>query len=99
MKMIIVKIHVRGGERLLAACDEELLGRTFTGDGVRLKVSEIFYRGETISEAAFRERMKSVTVMNLVGERTVTIAQEEGYVSKDMIITIDGVKHAQAVMI
>ena len=96
--MISVKIHVREGERLLAACDEELLGKTFSADGMRLKVSEIFYHGESITEEAFRERMKSVTIMNLVGERTVSMAEEEGYVSPDSVITIDGVRHAQAVI-
>ena len=96
--MISVKIHVRGSERLLAACDEELLGKTFTENEMRLKVSEAFYKGETITEEAFRERMRSVTIMNLVGGRTVRIAKEEGYVSSDAVITIDGTEHAQAVM-
>ena len=96
--MISVKIHVREGERLLAACDEELLGKTFREGEMRLKVSDIFYRGESVSEETFRERMKNVTIMNLVGERTVTIAQAEGYVSAKAVIVIGGVKHAQAVM-
>jgi len=96
--MISIKVHVRDNERLLAACDEELLGRTFTGDGTRLKVSEIFYGGETVSEEAFRERMRSVTMMNLVGDRTVTMAQDAGYVSPDAVMVIGGVKHAQAVL-
>ena len=94
--MISVKIHTRNGERLLAACDEELLGKTFAGNGMRLKVSETFYKGETVTEEAFRERMRSVTIMNLVGVRTVTIAKEEGYVSQDAVLTIDGTEHAQA---
>ena len=92
--MISIKIHTRNGERLLAACDSELLGRTFAEKGMRLKVSEIFYGGEEITEEALRSRMKGATILNLVGDRTVTIAEEEGYVSS--VIVIDGVKHAQA---
>jgi hypothetical protein len=94
--MIFIKLHVRGSERLLAACDEELIGKEFSGDGMRLKVSETFYKGDLITEEAFRERIKSVTVMNLVGDRTVSIAQDAGYVSEAMVI--GGVKHAQAVI-
>ncbi|MCL1984416.1 MAG: DUF424 family protein [Methanomassiliicoccaceae archaeon] len=97
--MISVRIHTRDGERLLAACDAELLGRTFKEGEIRLKVSEIFYGGETVSEEAFRERMKSVTIMNLAGPRTVTMAEEEGYVSADAVIVIEGIKHAQAVVL
>jgi len=94
--MIFIKIHVRGSERILAACDEELLGKTFREKDMCLKVSETFYRGELISEEILCERMKSVTIMNLVGERCVAAAQRSGYVSG--VITVDGVKHAQAVM-
>jgi len=96
--MISIKMHVRDGERLLAACDTEILGKTFREGDMRLKISETFYKGEEITEEAFRIRMKSVTIMNLAGERTVTIAKEEGFVSDDSVIIIDGVKHAQAVI-
>jgi hypothetical protein len=94
--MIYIKIHVRDTERLLAACDEELVGKQFSENGMRLKVSEIFYKGELVTEETFRERMKSVTVMNLVGDRAVSIAQDAGYVSD--IVVIGGVKHAQVVV-
>ena len=97
--MISVKIHTRGGERLLAACDIEILGRTFAEGDVRLRISEAFYKGETISEDALRERMRSVTIMNLAGERTVAAALEAGYVSPDSVIVVDGIQHAQAVVL
>jgi len=97
--MIAIRIHVRDGERLLAACDEELLGRTFSEGELRLRVSEAFYKGEVITEETLRERMRSVTMMNLVGERAVSVALEARYVSEDATITIGGVKHAQAVVL
>jgi hypothetical protein len=96
--MISVRVHTRNGERILAACDLELLGQTFTGDGTRLKVSEIFYKGETVDEDVLAERMKNVTIMNLVGDRTIAIAQNAGYISECSIIIIGNVKHAQAVI-
>jgi len=97
--MISIRIHFRGNERLLAACDEELLGTTFSEGEMRLRVSEAFYKGETITEEILRERMRSVTMMNLVGERAVSVAIESGFVSRDSTITVDGVMHAQAVIL
>jgi len=97
--MIAIRIHVRDGERLLAACDEELLGMTFTEGEMRLRVSEIFYKGEIVTEETLRERMRNVTMMNLVGERAVSVALEFGYVTNDATVSIGGVKHAQAVII
>jgi hypothetical protein len=95
--MIAARIHVGKGDRILAACDEELLGQTFRENGMRITVSEEFYHGETITEEAFIERMKSVTIMNLVGERAVSAAIREGYVDESNVIIIDTVKHAQVV--
>jgi len=97
--MISIKIHVRGDERLLAACDEELLGTSHREGEMHLRVSEAFYKGETITEEMLRERMRSVTIMNLVGERAVSVAVDLGFVSDDATIIIGGVMHAQAVVL
>lgn len=97
--MIYTRIHSGNGERVLAACDEEIIGQTFLGDGSRIHVSEVFYKGELVSEETFAERMKSAAVMNLVGEKTVSIAIREGNVSEDCVMEIGGVKHAQVVKI
>jgi hypothetical protein len=96
--MISCRIHVHEKERILAACDQEILGMTFRGDGVKIKVSEIFYGGEIVSEDVFAERMKSVSVMNLVGNRTVDRAIKEGKVSQQNVMVIGEVKHAQSVI-
>jgi uncharacterized protein len=97
MSGIYVRIHTGHNERILAACDEEIIGQTFSGNGAKITVTESFYNGELVSEEAFIERMKSVTIMNLVGERTVGIAIMEGHVSKDRVMDIGDVKHAQVV--
>ncbi len=71
---------------------------TFEGNGARLQVSEKFYKGEAISDEAFIERMKSVTIMNLVGEKVIALAISEGKVAPESVMDIGGVKHAQVVL-
>lgn len=93
-----VRIHFHNDDVILAACDEDILGMTFRGDGMKITVSESFYKGEVLGKEAFVERMKSVSVMNLVGNEVVAIAVEEGYVLPDSVVEIGGVKHAQVVM-
>jgi uncharacterized protein len=97
--MVYVKIHVHENDRILAACDEEILGKTFRGNGVKITVSERFYGGEIVSEETFIERTKSVTIMNLVGNSIVERAMTEGIVSMSNVIEIGGVKHAQVVIL
>ena len=95
--LIYVRIHKAADDIILAACDEEVLGKTFTGDEMKITVTERFYNGELVSEETFVQRMGSVTIMNLVGERVIALAMEQGHVSEDGILEIGGVKHAQVV--
>ena len=94
-----VKIHRHERDTILAACDEDVVGMTFRDDSAKLDVSEIFYKGEAMDRAGLVERMKNVSIMNLVGDEVVTIAIEEGYASEEDVMTIGGVKHVQVVLL
>ena len=96
---MFAKIHRNERDAILAACDEELVGRSFRDGTARLDVSEIFYKGEVLDRAGMAERMKNVSIMNLVGSEVVAIAIEEGYASAEDVIEIDGVKHVQVVLL
>jgi hypothetical protein len=95
--MIYVRIHSNRDERILAACDEDVLGNTYRGNGIMITVNDEFYNGELVPEEAFVERMRSATIMNLVGERTISLAIENGFVDEDCVLVIGETKHAQVV--
>lgn len=95
---MFMKIHVHESDSILAACDEDLIGKTFRGDGMKLDVNQAFYGGSKVDRAVLAENMASVSIMNLVGDETVSVAIEEGYASADSIIEIGGVKHVQVVL-
>ena len=93
--MFSVKLHRHPSGNVLAVCDSELLGQSFSEGDLRLKVSEGFYGGDTVEEAVLIEHMSRAPSMNLVGEETVSLAIREGYVDASCVIVIGGVKHAQ----
>ncbi|NJE06325.1 DUF424 domain-containing protein [Thermococcus sp. M36] len=93
--MIYVKIYRVQGEVLLAACDEELLGKTFREGELKLEVKERFYKGNLVEEDALENLLEEATIANLTGERCVSKAIELGYVDRERILYIDGVPHAQ----
>lgn len=95
MTMFAIKIHRQQGICLLAACDEEVLGKTFAEGNLRLKVGEGFYKDEIVGESDLTDCLASYDNMNLVGNETVNIAIREGHVDRDCVITINGVMHAQ----
>jgi len=97
-KMIYTKIHERGSEVLIAACDEELLGKKFSSDDFEIEVSERFYGGEVRKIEELTTIISQATMANLVGNRVVSKAIQEGLVSEAHILEIGGVKHAQYVV-
>ncbi|WP_297520652.1 DUF424 domain-containing protein [Thermococcus sp.] len=93
--MIYVKIYRVQGEVLLAACDEELLGKTFREGELKLEVKERFYKGELMEENELENLLEEATIANLTGERCVSKAIELGYVDENRVLYIEGVPHAQ----
>lgn len=92
---IYVKVYRVQGEILLAACDEELIGKTFREGELKLEVKERFYKGELKDVEELKHLLEEATIANLVGERCVSKAIELGYVDKDRVLHIQGVPHAQ----
>ena len=93
--VIYVKVYRTQGEVLLAACDEELLGKTFREGEIKLEVKERFYKGELVEEDALESLLADATIANLTGEHCVSKAVELGYIDRNRVLYVDGIPHAQ----
>ncbi len=91
-----VKLHPGGIDMILAACDSELLEKSFNEGKLRITVYREFYGGVLVDDRGLVQHMKSATILNLVGERCIEKAIEAGWVDPANIITIQGIPHAQA---
>ncbi|MFQ5909854.1 MAG: DUF424 domain-containing protein [Thermoplasmata archaeon] len=96
-RLICVKIYRKGVEVLLAACDSDILGKTFRDGELRIECSS-FYEGEEVSVEVFLQRLREVTIANLVGKETVQAAIDGGFVDETCVIWIGDVPHAQMVV-
>jgi len=94
-----VRIHGRGSETLLAACDREIIGKTFNEGDLTLEVSEGFYRGDAADLSELEDLVKKASIVNLTGTRVVDEAVDKGLINKGNILTIEGIKHAQIIEI
>ena len=90
-----MKNHVQGNERLVAACDEEVLDKKLQEGQLRLHVAPDFYDGFRGDEEALEALLRRATVANFVGKRTVDLAIRLGFVSEENVLKIEGVPHAQ----
>jgi hypothetical protein len=93
--MIWVNVMESQGQKLLAACDEELLGKTFSEGELELEVKEDFYGGEKIPEESLAGKFEGANVINLVGEKCVQCGIDAGIITPENVLKIQGIPHAQ----
>jgi len=93
--MICVKVYRQGRETLVAACDAEIIGKTFRSKELKITVSEGFYKGDSGDEDLLVNRLEMATVANLVGKKTIEVAIKHGFVDPACVLMIGEVPHAQ----
>jgi len=94
------KFFVAKSDVVLAMCDDDLLDKKL-GDkklGLEVKVSKQFYGEKLIeSEADAVKFLGACSIGNIIGKRIVALAEKNGFITKENIISIGGVPHAQFV--
>lgn len=95
---MLVKIH-KGldGRIVMAVCDNELLGKKFGEGHLQLDLSGSFYKGDKKTEKEFLELIRAADIVNAVGKRCVSCLVKNQLVSKENIIKINKIPHAQIV--
>ncbi len=99
--MVAVKEYKQGNsDFLLAACDFDLLGKTFKDEkkGLVLECRKSFYHSRKITLDEFSALLKKATIANLVGEKTVGMAIELGLAKENSVMRIQKVPHVQIIL-
>ncbi len=97
--MFAVRNYQQGVQRLCAACDEDLLDRSYSEGALRLDVTASFYDGMRVGADELRAFLRQCTIANLVGEGAVGVAVELGIVDERNVKTVEGVPHAQFMLL
>ena len=94
---IVMRVHKVRSEFVVAACDEELVGRALPigSNGKTVQITAFFYGERPVSEDELVWALRRATVVNLLGERVLGIAQREGFVRPEGLGTLGGVPHAE----
>ena len=98
--MILAKIHQNpDGQKILALCDQELLGKKFEQGNRQLDLTSEFYQGEEATEEKIKELIKDVYIINLVGEESLTLIKKLKLTDEKHVIRIKNVPHAQVLLV
>ena len=96
---LLVKLHKKDHRAIVAVCDKNLLGRVIEEKNRQLDLRSEFYKGEERSEEEIGDLMRNADGVNLVGPESVKLGLQEGVISEENVIVIDGIPSAQAVLI
>ena len=99
MSEIFLKVHRSGGQVLVAACDKEVLGLSFSSGKVCIEVSRSFYCGKLVDIKELRAALNEASIGNLTGNNVVSAAVAGGFIDKKNVLDIGGIKHAQFVVL
>ena len=97
MMNVYVKTVKTATEILVAACDADIVGKTFEEDELQLEVNHDFYCGNAVSLEECDQFFGEATILNLVGENVVNKAITLGLVNARNVLRIGGTLHAQMV--
>ncbi|MDG6914175.1 MAG: DUF424 family protein [Nitrososphaerota archaeon] len=62
------------GTILVNICDEELVGRTVTEGALKVHLSKDFYSGEVVNSGEALRLIRTCSIVNLAGSRSVSLA-------------------------
>ena len=93
--MILVNVHETPNGKLIAVCDEELLGRRFSEGNKELDLDRYadFYRGEAEDEDVFADGLdpEDFYTVNAIGERATGVFIKKGIVKKSQVDSVQGI--------
>lgn len=96
-KYCYIKIHKRGKEKIIAICDEELLGKILKDEKLQIEVKAEFYGGEKVPLSEIYKYISDATVINLLGNSVVAELAKNNSLIMDAAIRIGGVLHVQLI--
>jgi len=79
------------GTVLVNICDLELLGRTVTEGKLKMNISKEFYFGEMVDETEALHLIKRCSIVNLVGQRSVSLAVDNNVGARQAVREIEDV--------
>ena len=79
------------GNVLVNICDEELVGRTVTEGQLKVHLSREFYSGEVVGMGEALRLIRTCSIVNLAGSRSVALAVDNDVGAPEAIREIEEV--------
>ena len=85
------KVISASGNLMLNICDPELIGKTIKDGNTKIKINPNYYAERDVDEHEAKNLLTKCNSINMVGEKTVSLATSLGIGSEKSIRRIEGV--------
>jgi uncharacterized protein len=79
------------GNVLVNICDEELIGRTVSEGKLSMHISKDFYAGEVVGTGEALRLIRTCSIVNLAGRRSVTLAIDNQVGAREAVREIEDI--------
>ena len=76
---------------MLNICDAELLGKKIIQDELSIHISESYYGDRIVEKDEAKNLLKQSSIINMVGEKTISLSIQLGVGSENGVKTISGI--------
>ena len=85
------KVIHASGNLMLNICDPELVDKTLHDGKIKIKINPNYYAERDVDEHEAKNLLEKCTSINMVGEKTISLATSLGIGSEKSIRRIEGV--------
>ncbi|OLS32592.1 MAG: hypothetical protein HeimAB125_07250 [Candidatus Heimdallarchaeota archaeon AB_125] len=86
MTVFFMKVIELNNERLVAACDKEVMEMELDSHGVKIKVSPKFYGEELVTQQELLDAVKYCTSANVIGINIIKLLVKYRMIHEDAIL-------------
>ena len=85
------KVIRASGNLMLNICDPELVGKTVNDGNTKIKINSNYYAERDVDEHEAKNLLTKCNSINMVGEKTISLATSLGLGSEKSVRRIEGV--------
>jgi len=89
MVAFFMKIIKQTGERLVAACDKEVINLVLISHGVKIKVNQTFYGEELVNEKELLNEIRRCTSANVIGKKIIRLLIKNNLIHEEAVLWMD----------
>jgi hypothetical protein len=92
---MIGKLHIQENKKIFACCDKELLDTKLRFNDIDIIIHSSFFGKENLTKEQVLENIEECDCANIFGNNVCDLLLKNNLITKEQIIYIDKISHAQ----